>query len=119
MRITDFLDARHPFPSLEIIPPQSGIVKDELLESIAPLMEFKPRYINVTTHRDEVRFVPQGDGTFVREIVRSRVSPVAVCGSIQGRCNVEVVPHIICAGDRKSTRLNSSHTDSSRMPSSA
>ena len=99
MRITDFLDARHPFPSLEIIPPQSGIVKDELLESIAPLMEFKPRYINVTTHRDEVRFIPKGDGTFLREIVRSRVSPVAVCGSIQGRYDVEVVPHIICAGN--------------------
>jgi methylenetetrahydrofolate reductase (NADPH) len=99
MRITDFLDARHPFPSLEIIPPQSGIVKDELLESIAPLMEFKPRYINVTTHRDEVRFTPKGDGTFLREVVRSRVSPVAVCGSIQGRYDVEVVPHIICAGN--------------------
>ena len=99
MRITDFLDARHPFPSLEIIPPQSGIVKDELLESIAPLMEFKPRYINVTTHRDEVRFTPKGDGAFLREIVRSRVSPVAVCGSIQGRYDVEVVPHIICAGN--------------------
>ena len=98
MRITDLLNARHPFPSLEIVPPLSGISKDELLENIAPLMEFKPRYINVTTHRDEVRFDPQPDGTFVRKIVRSRVSPVAVCGSIQGRYDVEVVPHIICAG---------------------
>ena len=62
-------------------------------------MEFKPRYINVTTHRDEVRFTPKGDGAFLREIVRSRVSPVAVCGSIQGRYDVEVVPHIICAGN--------------------
>ena len=75
MRITDFLDARHPFPTLEIIPPQSGIVKDELLDNIAPLMEFKPRYINVTTHRDEVRYTPKGDGSFLREVVRSRVSP--------------------------------------------
>ena len=99
MRITDFLNPRHPFPSLEIVPPLSGIAKDELLDSIAPLMEFKPRYINVTTHRDEVRFTPKGDGTFVREVVRSRVSPVAVCGSIQGRYDVEVVPHIICAGN--------------------
>ena len=99
MRITDFLDPRHPFPSLEIIPPLSGIAKDQLLDNIAPLMEFKPRYINVTTHRDEVQFVPQGDGSFRREVVRSRVSPVAVCGSIQGRYDVEVVPHIICAGN--------------------
>ena len=99
MRITDLLHASHPFPSLEIIPPLGGISKNELLENIAPLMEFKPRYINVTTHRDEVRFDPQPDGTFVRKVVRSRVSPVAVCGSIQARYDVEVVPHIICAGN--------------------
>jgi len=99
MRITDFLDPRHPFPSLEIVPPLSGIAKEELLENIAPLMEFKPRYINVTTHRDEIRYVPLPDGSFRREVLRSRVSPVAVCGSIQGRYDVEVVPHIICAGN--------------------
>lgn len=99
MRITDLLHASHPFPSLEIVPPLGGISKNELLENIAPLMEFKPRYINVTTHRDEIRFDPQPDGTFVRKIIRSRVSPVAVCGSIQARYDVEVVPHIICAGN--------------------
>ena len=99
MRITELLDARHPFPSLEIIPPLSGISKNQLLESIAPLMEFKPRYINVTTHRDEIRYVPRPDGSFLREVVRSRVSPVAVCGCIQGRYEIEVVPHIICAGN--------------------
>ena len=99
MRITDLLDPRHPFPSLEIVPPLGGITQDELLGNIAPLMEFKPRYINVTTHRDEIRYTPKGDGTFVREIVRSRVSPVAVCASVLGRYDVEVVPHIICAGN--------------------
>ena len=70
MRITDLLNPDHPFPSLEIVPPLGGITKDELLGNIAPLMEFKPRYINVTTHRDEVRFVPLADGSFRREITR-------------------------------------------------
>ena len=102
MRITDLLDPRHPFPSLEIVPPLGGITKDELLGNIAPLMEFKPRYINVTTHRDEVRFVPLADGSFRREVTRNRVSPVAVCGSIQARFQVEVVPHVICAGNTAS-----------------
>ncbi len=102
MRITDLLNPDHPFPSLEIVPPLGGITKDELLGNIAPLMEFKPRYINVTTHRDEVRFVPLADGSFRREITRSRVSPVAVCGSIQARFQVEVVPHVICAGNTAS-----------------
>ena len=99
MRITDLLDARHPFPSLEIVPPMGGMTQDELLERIAPLMEFRPRFINVTTHRDEIQFVPKEDGRFERRIVRSRVSPVAVCASIRGRYDVEVVPHLICAGN--------------------
>ena len=99
MKITDMLrSGAAPFPSLEIVPPMSGIGKAELLDSIAPLMEFAPRYINVTTHRDEVRFDPQPDGSFRRRIVRNRVSAVAVCAAIQSRFRVEVVPHLICAG---------------------
>lgn len=98
MRITELFTSGHPFPSLEIVPPLSGISQRELLDSIAPLMEFQPRYINVTTHRDELQYTPLPDGTFRREVVRSRVSPVAVCACIQARFPVEVVPHIICSG---------------------
>ncbi|MBQ9892170.1 MAG: methylenetetrahydrofolate reductase [Bacteroidales bacterium] len=98
MKITDLLSSGHPFPSLEIVPPLSGITQQELLDSIRPLMEFQPRYINVTNHRDELSFIPQADGSFRREVVRSRVSPVAVCACIQANFPVEVVPHIICAG---------------------
>ena len=61
-------------------------------------MEFEPRYINVTTHRDEIQYTPLPDGSFRREIVRNRVSPVAVCACIQAHFPVEVVPHIICSG---------------------
>jgi len=99
MKISDMLrGGSQPFPSLEIVPPMSGIRKEELLDSITPLMEFAPRYINVTTHRDEVRFDPQPDGSFRRHIVRNRVSAVAVCAAVQSRFQVEVVPHLICAG---------------------
>ena len=98
MRITELFTSGHPFPSLEIVPPLSGITQQELLDSIRPLMEFQPRYINVTTHRDELRFVPQPDGSYKQEVVRSRVSPVAVCACINAHFPVEVVPHIICAG---------------------
>ena len=87
-----------PFPSLEIVPPMSGIRKEELLDSIAPLMEFAPRYINVTTHRDEFRYDLQPDGSFIRRVVRNRVSAVAVCAAIQTHWKVEVVPHLICGG---------------------
>ena len=98
MRITKLFTSGHPFPSLEIVPPLSGITQRELLDSIGPLMEFEPRYINVTTHRDEIQYTPLPDGSFRREIVRNRVSPVAVCACIQAHFPVEVVPHIICSG---------------------
>ena len=99
MKISDMLRSGvAPFPSLEIVPPMSGISKEQLLDSIAPLMEFAPRYINVTTHRDEFRFDPQPDGSFIRRVVRNRVSAVAVCAAIQAEWQVEVVPHLICGG---------------------
>ncbi len=98
MKITELFRSGRPFPSLEIVPPLGGITKDELLSSIEPLMEFQPRYINVTTHRDEFRYTPLPDGSFRKEVVNSRVSPVAVCACIQARFPVEVVPHIICGG---------------------
>ncbi|MBP5637458.1 MAG: methylenetetrahydrofolate reductase [Bacteroidales bacterium] len=98
MRIADLFYAEKPFPSLEIVPPLGGITKDELLNGIEPLMEFSPRYINVTTHRDEYQYVAQPDGSFSRVVVNSRVSPVAVCASIMSRYSVEVVPHLICSG---------------------
>lgn len=98
MKIKEILHTRKPFPSLEIVPPQAGMTKASLLNSIAPLMAFNPPFINVTTHRDEYRYEPQPDGSFARKVVRSRVSPVAVCAAVQSRYAVEVVPHMICGG---------------------
>ena len=99
MKISEILaKGGSPFPSLEIVPPLKGLTKDELVESIRPFMEFSPRYINVTSHRDEYEYREQADGTYSRHLVRNRVSPVAVCGAIMSEFDVETVPHIICGG---------------------
>ena len=88
-----------PFPSLEIVPPVKGITKAELLDSIRPFMEFGPRYINVTCHRDEYEFRPEKDGSFSRHLLRKRISQTAVCAAVQAAFpDVEVVPHLICGG---------------------
>lgn len=99
MRISEIL-ARGgaAFPSLEIVPPLKGLTKQELIESIRPFMEFSPRYINVTCHRDECEYRLKPDGTYSRHLVRNRVSEVAVCGAIMSEFDVETVPHIICGG---------------------
>ena len=88
-----------PFPSLEIVPPLKGITKTELLDSIRPFMEFGPRYINVTCHRDEYEFRAEPDGSFSRHLLRKRISQTAVCAAVQAAFpEVEVVPHLICGG---------------------
>ena len=99
MKISDMLKgSAKPFPSLEIVPPLNGIRKDQLLATVGQFMEFAPRYINVTCHRDEYEFRQAPDGSFTRHLVRSRLDPVAVCAAVMAAYPVEMVPHIICAG---------------------
>ena len=99
MKVIDIIrSSKKTFASLEIVPPLRGIGSDELLDSISPLMEFDPKYINVTCHRDEVEFIPNPDGTYRKQTIRKRVSEVAVAAAIMKRYNVDVVPHVICAG---------------------
>ena len=102
MKISEILaDSSKAYPSLEIVPPLRGMTKNELLESIAPFMEFNPKYINVTSHRDEFEFREEADGTFSRHLVRNRISETTVCAAIISKYDVEAVPHIICAGTTK------------------
>ena len=75
------------------------MTKNELLESIAPFMEFSPKYINVTSHRDEFEYRQEADGSFSRHLVRNRISETTVCSAIMSRYDVDVVPHLICGGN--------------------
>jgi len=100
MKVSEILSqSAKAFPSLEIVPPLRGMTKYELLESIAPFMEFSPRYINVTSHRDEHEYREESDGTFSRHLVRNRISETTVCAAIMSRYDVDVVPHLICGGN--------------------
>jgi len=102
MKISEILaGSTKPFPSLEIVPPLRGMTKDELLESIAPFMEFSPKYINVTSHRDEYEYREEPDGSFSRHMVRNRISETTVCSAIMSQYDINTVTHIICAGATK------------------
>lgn len=99
MKITEILnESKKPFPSIEIVPPLNGMSKDELLGTIHSFMEFAPKYINVTCHRDEYAFRKEANGTYSRHLVRNRISEVAVCAAIISEFDVNVVPHVICGG---------------------
>lgn len=100
MKIKDILhEAHRPFPSIEIVPPLKGISRAELVESVRPFMEFSPRYINVTCHRDEYEYRQEADGSLRRHIVRNKVSEVAVCTALMSAYKIDVVPHVICGGN--------------------
>ena len=99
MKVSEILaTSTKAYPSIEIVPPLRGITKDELLDSIAPFMEFSPKYINVTSHRDEFEYREEADGTFSRHLLRNRISETTVCAAIMSKYDVEVVPHLICGG---------------------
>ena len=102
MKISEILaSSSKAYPSIEIVPPMRGLTKEELLENIAPFMEFSPKYITVTSHRDEYEYREEGDGSFSRHLVRNRINETTVCAAIMSRYDVEVVPHLICGGVTK------------------
>ena len=99
MKVSEILNgSTKAFPSIEIVPPMRGITKTELLESIAPFMEFSPKYINVTSHRDEFEYREEADGSFSKHLIRNRINEATVCAAIMSKYDIEVVPHLICGG---------------------
>lgn len=90
-----------PLFSLEIIPPAKGTNISELFDSIEPMMELNPPFIDVTYHREEYFMQPQPDGS-VKEIrTRKRPGTVGICSAIMHKFNVDPVPHVLCGGFTK------------------
>lgn len=88
--------------SFELLPPLKGSGAGTIYRTIESLVDFDPKYINITTHRDEMVFVERPDGTIERRVVRKRPGTVAIAADIQHRYNIPVVPHILCGGFSKS-----------------
>ena len=102
MKIIDILKGDHkPFTSFELVPPLKGSDINKLYNSIEPLMEFNPPFINMTAHRDEIEYRRTPDGTFQQITVTKRPGTVAIAAAIMKRFDVEVVPHVICGGATK------------------
>lgn len=87
--------------SIEIIPPLKGQNINELLNSIEPLMEFKPPFVDVTYHREELIDRIGPDGLVERIPVRKRPGTVGICARLMERFHVDAVPHVICGGFTK------------------
>ena len=87
--------------SFEIIPPKKGNNIQDLYDSINPLMEFKPPFIDVTTSREEYIYIDKGNGLLDRKITRMRPGTVGICAAIKHKYDVDTVPHVLCGGFSK------------------
>lgn len=87
--------------SFEVLPPLKGKSIESLFRGIDKLIEFNPRYINITTHRSELVFKQTDGGLYQRVTQRTRPGTVAVATAIQNRYKIPVVPHMICSGFSK------------------
>lgn len=88
--------------SFELLPPLKGNDTSKMYRTIESLVDFDPKYINITTHRDELEFKELVDGTIIKRTVRKRPGTVAIAADIQHKYGIPVVPHILCGGFTKS-----------------
>ena len=99
MKVSDHLRrAKGTLLSFEILPPLKGRDIRSIYEGIDPLMEFKPSFINVTYHREEVIYREMGQGLLRKIRVRKRPGTVGICAMIKAKYEVDTVPHLICGG---------------------
>jgi methylenetetrahydrofolate reductase (NADPH) len=99
MKVTEHIkNAKKPLFSFEILPPLKGTSIQSIYDSLDPLMEFSPPFIDVTYHREEYVYKKRKDGLLERRSVRKRPGTVGICAAIMNKYNVDTVPHIICGG---------------------
>ena len=99
MKVTDHIKAASDtLFSFEILPPLKGKGIQTLYDGIDPLMEFKPKFVNVTYHREEFIYKERDNGLLEKIAVRKRPGTVGICAAIMNRYNVDAVPHLICGG---------------------
>jgi len=103
MKVIDTINAADKTVfSFELLPPLKGNDASKLYQTIESLTEFDPKYINITTHRDEVEFKEMKNGSIVKRTIRKRPGTVAIAATIQHKYGIPVVPHILCGGFTKS-----------------
>ena len=108
MKVTEHIQNANgkPLFSFEILPPLKGQNIQSIFDSIDPLMEFNPPFIDVTYHREEYEFKELENGLLQKKIVKKRPGTVGICAGIRNKYNVDAIPHILCGGFTKEDTEN-------------
>ena len=108
MKVTEHIQNANgkPLFSFEILPPLKGQNIQSIFDSIDPLMEFNPPFIDVTYHREEYEFKELENGLLQKKVVKKRPGTVGICAGIQNKYQVDSIPHILCGGFTKEDTEN-------------
>ena len=107
MKVTEHINkSKSTLFSFEILPPIKGRSINSIYESIDPLIEFNPSFINVTYHREEFIYKTKELGFLEKVSVRKRPGTVGICSAIINKYKIDAVPHLICGGFTKEETEN-------------
>ncbi|OAV42652.1 methylenetetrahydrofolate reductase [NAD(P)H] [Lewinella sp. 4G2] len=108
MRVTDYIDQAKgkTLISFEVLPPLKGGSMQAIFDTLDPLMEFKPPFIDVTYHREEYVYKKRASGYYEKTAIRKRPGTVGICAAIMHRYGVDAVPHMLCGGFTKQETEN-------------
>lgn len=107
MKVIDHINkAKETIFSFEILPPLKGQNIKEIYDTIDGLMEFKPPFVNVTYHREEVVYKRHDSGLLEQKTIKKRPGTVGICAAIQHKYHIDAVPHILCGGFSKEDTEN-------------
>lgn len=100
MKVCDHIDNAKgdTLISYEVLPPLKGGRMQDIFDMLDPLMEYKPPFIDVTYHRQEVVFNKRESGYYEKVSIRKRPGTVGICASIMHKYGVDAIPHLICGG---------------------
>lgn len=108
MKVTDYFIAAEgqTLISFEVLPPLKGGGMQSIFDTLDPLMEFKPPFIDVTYHREEFVYRRRHSGYYEKTAIRKRPGTVGICAAIMHRYGVDAVPHLLCGGFTKQDTEN-------------
>lgn len=100
MKVTEYFEKANgqTLISFEVLPPLKGGGMQTIFDTLDPLMEFKPPFIDVTYHREEYIYKKRSSGYYEKTAIRKRPGTVGICAAIMHRYGVDAVPHLICGG---------------------
>jgi len=108
MKVTEYFDRANgkTLISFEILPPLKGGSINAIFDTLDPLMEFKPPFVDVTYHREDYVYQQRPSGFYEKIAIRKRPGTLSICSAIMQRYKVDAVPHLICGGFSKEETEN-------------